>query len=156
MLPAVAVCGWWKFTPDLDPTPVGSHGCNWSSSMQILNHQAILQTNLTWPLTHLWPLTSWTCVHYINKPSLVPTGIQLFKWDHFHIFSLSYKLTSDDLWPWYVVSDLINKWGFTCCIYDPTLVEIHLNMWKVEPHVNLFSQQQQTTMDRAIPMCLSY
>ena len=39
--------------------------------------------------------------------------------------------------------DLINKWGFPCYIYDPTLVEIHQSMWKVEPNVNLFSQQQQ-------------
>ena len=50
--------------------------------------------------------------------------------------------------------DLINKWRFPCCIYDPTLVEIHQSIWKVEPNVNLFSQQQ-TTGDKAIPMCLS-
>ena len=37
------------------------------------------------------------------------------------------------------------------CIYDPTLVEIHQSMWKVEPNVNLFSQQQQqTTADKVI------
>ena len=39
-----------------------------------------------------------------------------------------------------------------CCIYDPTLVEIHQSMWKVEPNVNLFSQQQQTTADKVIPI----
>ena len=79
--------------------------------------------------------------HCINKPSLVPIGLQLFKWGHFHIFSPSYNLTSDDLWSWQVTFDLINKWGFPCCIYDPTLVETHQSMWKVEPNVNLFSQQ---------------
>ena len=70
----------------------------------------------------------------------------------FQIRSLShfqpiYNLTSDDLWPWYVTFDLINKWGFLCCIYDPTLVEIHQTMWKVESNVNLFSQQQTTTVN---------
>ena len=56
--PAVSVCGWCKLTPDLDPTPIGSHSSNWSSSMQmsqILHFQTILQIGLT------WPLTSWTC-----------------------------------------------------------------------------------------------
>ena len=77
-------------------------------------------------------------LHCINKPSLVPIGLQLFKWGNFHIFSLSYNLTSDDLWPSYVTFDFINKYGFLCCIYDPTLVEIHQSMWTVEPNVNLF------------------
>ena len=56
----------------------------------------------------------------------------------FSHFSLSYNLTSDDLWPWYMTFDLINKWGFPCCIYDPTLVEIHQSMWKIQPNVNHF------------------
>ena len=118
----------------------------------------------------LWPwymtLTAWTyegSTHIIiNKLSLVPIRLQLFKWGHFHIFSLSYNLTSDDLWCWYVTFDLINKWGFPCCIYDPTLVEIHQRMWKLQPNVHLFSkqttadnnitrqQQQQTTVDKVI------
>ena len=33
----------------------------------------------------------------INKPGWVPIAFQLFEWGHFHIFSLSYNLTSDDL-----------------------------------------------------------
>ena len=33
---------------------------------------------------------------------MVHIGLQLFKWGHFHIFSLSYNLTADDLWPWYM------------------------------------------------------
>ena len=80
----------------------------------------------------------WRFTYYINKPSLVQNRLQLFKWGHFHIFSLSYNFTSDDLWPWYMTFDLINKWGFPYCIYDPTLVAIHQSMWKIEPNVNPF------------------
>ena len=42
------------------------------------------------------------------------------------------------------------KWGFPCCIYSPTLVEIHQSMWKIQSNVNLsclFSQLQQKTTD---------
>ena len=42
-----------------------------------------------------------------NKPNSVPTGlfkIQLFKWGEFYILGTSYNLTSDDLRPWYWVS----------------------------------------------------
>ena len=35
------------------------------------------------------------------------------------------------------------------------MVEIHHSKWKIEPNVNLFSQQQQTTGDKVIPMHLS-
>ena len=75
----------------------------------------------------LWPwymtfdcMNIWRFTYHINKPSLVQIGLQLFKWGHFHIFSLSYNLTSDDLWPWYKTFDPVNKWGFPCCIYDLT------------------------------------
>ena len=61
----------------------------------------------TWPQMtfDLWYvtfdcITIWMFTYYINKPSLAQTGLQLFKWGHFHIFSLSYNLTSNDLWPW--------------------------------------------------------
>ena len=88
----------------------------------------------------LWPwymtfdcMNIWRFAYYINKPSLVQIGLQLFKWGHFHIVSLSYNLTSDDLWPWYMNFDLINKWGLPSCIYDPTLIEIRQSMWKIEP-----------------------
>ena len=120
------------------------------------NHIFNLSYNLT--SDELWPwypwspwymtfdrMNIWRFPYYINKPSLVPIGLQFFKWGHFHIFSLSYNLTSDDLWPWYVTFNLTNKWGFPCCIYDPTLVEIHRSMWKLEPNVNLFSQQTTST-----------
>ena len=99
----------------------------------------------------LWPwYMTFDCMnirrftYHINKPSLVQIELQLFKWGHFHISSLSYNLTSNDFWPWYMTFDLINKWGLPCCIYDPTLVEIHQSMWKTEPNINPFSQQTTT------------
>ena len=124
-------------------------------------HIFSLSYNLT--LGDLWPwymtcdcMNIWRFSYNTNKPSWVPIGLklfkwghfnqlQLFKWGHFHIFSLSYNLTSDNLWHWYVTFNLINKWGFPCCICDPTLVEIHQSVWKLEPNVNSFSQQQTTT-----------
>ena len=124
-------------------------------------HIFSLLYNLTsddlWPCYMTFDCTNiWRFPYYINKPSLVQIGLQLFKWDHFHIFSLPYNLTLDDLWPRYMTFDLINKLRFSCCIYDPTLVEIHQPMWKLEPNVNLFSQQQTTkVVDKVIPMCLS-
>ena len=115
MLPAVAVCGWCKLTSDLDP-----HNClgnsDWSSSMQIspiLHFQVILQVDLD----DLWPwcmsfdhMNIKRFPYYINKPNLVQIWFQLFKWGHFHIFSLSYNLTSDDLWPWYMTFNCMNIW----------------------------------------------
>ena len=106
-----------------------------------------------------WPMTAWTFErsHIISINQVWFKRTSTFKWGHFHIFSLSYNLTSDDLWPWYMNFDLINKWGFPCCIYDPILVEIHQSMWKLEPNVNPFlnrQQQQQTTtttVDKVIP-----
>ena len=101
----------------------------------------------TWPqMTYdlgIWPLTTWTYEgsHIISINQVwFQLDFQLFKWGHFYIFSLSYNLTSDDLWPWYVTFHFIKKWGFPRCIYDPTLVEIHQSMWKLEPTVKLFSQ----------------
>ena len=112
-------------------------------------HIFSLSYNLTsddrWPSYMAFDcMNIWRFTYYINKPSLVQIGLQLFKWGHFHIFSLSYNLTSDDLWPWwpwYIPFDPSNKWGFPCCISDPTLVEIHQSMRKIEPNVNPFSRQ---------------
>ena len=93
----------------------------------------------TWPLMTFdlgkWPLTVWTYKgsHIVSiKTKLGSNRTSTFT---------TYSLTSDDIWPWYVTFDLINKWGFPCCIYDPSLVEIHQSMRKIEPNVNLFSQQ---------------
>ena len=123
----------------------------WFKSNFNFSNEAIFSLSYNLSSDDLWPwyMTSdhmniWRLPYYINKPSLVPIGFQLFKWGHFHIFNQSYNLISDDLWPWYVTFNFINKWGFPCCIYDPTLVEIHQSMWKIEPNINLFSQQTTT------------
>ena len=113
----------------------------------ILHFPAILQIDPTWPLIFicdLWPhehvkvsiisinqvwFTSWTCEgsYYINKPSLVPIGLQLFKWREFYIFNPSYNLNSDDLWPWYMIIDHMNIQRVPYCINQPSLVPSDLN-----------------------------
>ena len=54
-----------------------------------------------------------------------------------------------------VTFDLINKCGFPCCIYDPSMVEIHQSMWKLEPNVNQnvnpFSQQTDNNRGQSNP-----
>ena len=74
----------------------------------------ILQLELTWPLTLVYMtfdrMNIWRFPYHINKPSLVPIGFQLFKRGHFHIFCLSYNLTLDDLWPWYIW--LLTAWTY--------------------------------------------
>ena len=91
-----------------------------------------------------WPLTAWT---YEGSHIISINRTSTFQMRPFSHFSLSYNLTSDDLWPSYMTFDLINQWGFPCCICDPTLVEIHQRMWTIEPNVNPFSQQTTTTAD---------
>ena len=110
----------------------------------------------TWPqMTFdlgIWPLTAWTyeSSHII---SINQVWFQSdFNFSNEAIFTFSAYLTT---WPQMtfdhdVTFDLINKWGFPCCIYDPTLVEIHQSMWKVEPNVNLFLNRQQTTYNNNI------
>ena len=85
----------------------------------------------------------WKFPYYINKPSLVPIQLQLFKWGQCPIFSLSYNLISDDLWPWHVTFDLINKWGFPCYICDPTLVEIIRACGSYSQMLTCFHNRQQ-------------
>ena len=77
----------------------------------------------------LWPFDIWRFPYYINKPRLVQIGLQLFKWGHFHIFSVSYNLTSDDLWPWYMTVDRMNIWKFPYYINKPSLVPIRLQLF---------------------------
>ena len=128
--------------------PIGLHLFKWGE-FYILSPSYNLTSDDLWPWYMTFDHMNIQRVPYcINKPSLVTIELQLFKWGHFHIFSFSFNLSSDDLWPWYVTFDLINKWRFPCCIYGPTLVEIHWSMWKVEPNVNLFcfhnnNRQQQ-------------
>ena len=83
----------------------------------------------------LWPfdrMNIWRFPYYINKPSLIQIGLQLFKWGHFHVYSLSYNLTSDDLWPWYMTFDRMNIWGFSYYINNPSLVSIRLQLFNRE------------------------
>ena len=100
----------------------------------------------TWPQMtfdlSIWPLTTWT--YEGSHMSINQVWSQLdFNLSNEVTFTFSAYLTT---WP-PMTFDLINKWGFPCRIYDPTLVEIHQSMWKLEPNVNLFSQQQQPTTD---------
>ena len=82
----------------------------------------------------IWPLTTWTYEgshnYCINKPSLALIWLQLLKWGHSHIFSLSYNLTSNDLWPWYMTFYLINIWRVPYCINKPSLVPIGIQLFK--------------------------
>ena len=89
----------------------------------------------------MWALTSSTnySSHVISINQVwFKSDFKLFNWGQFCIFSLSYNLTSYDLWPWYVNFDLIKKWGFPCCTYDSNLVEIHQSMQKLQANVNPF------------------
>ena len=72
-----------------------------------------------------WPLTAWT----YEGSHIVSINRVWFKSDfnfsNEAIFTFSAYLTT---WP--------------CYIYDPTLVEIHQSMWKIEPNVNPFHNRQ--------------
>ena len=110
----------------------------------------------TWPLMIfdlvIWPLTAWTYKgsHIV---SINQVWLQLdFNFSNEATFTFSSYLTT---WPWYVTFDLINKCRFPCCIYDPTLVEIHQSMWEVEPNVNLFSQKTTTDKSGQSEPCVS-
>ena len=107
----------------------------------------------------LWPwYITFDCINIktipysVHKPSLVLIGFQRIKWGHFHsFFILSYNLNSYDLWPWYVIFDITNKWGFPCCIYDPTLVEILQSMCRLH---NPFSRQHRQQQWRNRSLCV--
>ena len=151
---------WPQMTFDFDLRPLtastyeGFHIISinqvWFKSDFNFSNEAIFTLSYNLTSDDFWPwymtfdcMNIWRFTYFFNKPSLVQIGLQLFKWGHFHIFSLSYNLISDNLWPWYMTFDLICKWGFQCCTYDPNLVEIHQSMWKIEPNVNLFHNRQQ-------------
>ena len=69
---------------------------------------------------------------------------------HFHIFSLSYNLTSDDLWPWYMTFDCMNIWVFTYLINTPSLVQIGLQLCKWG-NFHIFSLSYNLTSDDLWP-----
>ena len=141
----------WRFLhyinkPSLDA--IGPQLFKWGE-FYILSPSYNLTSDDLWP----WYMTFdhmniQSVPYFINTPSLVSIGLQLFKWSHFHIFSLSYNLTSDDLWPHQRMrGPRLHLW--------PNFVWNPSKLWKVEPNVNLFSQQSTTTGDKVIPMCLS-
>ena len=114
---------------------IGPQVCKWVKFY-------IFRLSYKFTLHDLWPLfvtfdlmNMWRFLHYINKPSLVPIGIQLFKWGEFYIFSPSYNLTSDNLWPWYTF-DLgrpLTTWknkGSCIVSIKPNLVAIALKLFK--------------------------
>ena len=78
----------------------------------------------------IWPLTKWTYEGSHITSITIGSRLQLFKWGHFHIFSLSYNLTSDDLWPWHMTFDGMNTWRFQNYIDKPSLVPIGLQLFK--------------------------
>ena len=93
-----------------------------------------------WP----WYMTSdlmniWRFPQYISKTSLVPIRFQLFKWGEFYIFSPSYNMNLDDLWPWYMTFDCMNiTWRFPYYINKLSLVPIGLQLFKWG-HFHIFS-----------------
>ena len=96
---------------------------------QILHFQAILHD--LWHLLETFDLMNmWKFLHYINKSCLVPNGHQLFIWGEFYIFSTSYNLTSDDLWPWYMTFDCISIQRIPYCIFKLSLVPIGPQLFK--------------------------
>ena len=105
----------------------------------------------------IWPLTTWT----YKGSHIVTTKFGSNRTSTFQMRQLLHFqriLQLDPRWPLTLRCVLLphHKCWFPCCIYYPTLVEIHQSMWKVEPNVNLFSQQTTTTSwDKVIPMCLS-
>ena len=97
----------------------------WFKSYYNFSNEAMFSDYLTtWPqITFdlgIWPLTTW-------------------RYKGSHIISIN------QVW---FQSKALTIQGFPYCIYDPTLVEIHRSMWKVEPNVNLFSQQIPCNINR--------
>ena len=77
----------------------------------------------------------------VSKPSFIQIRFQLFKWGHFHIFSLSYNVISDNLWPWYMNFDCMNIWRLTYYINKPSLAQIGLQLFKWG-HFHIFKKVQ--------------
>ena len=76
----------WHLT--LIPHLLGSHRSNWTSSLQMSQIWHFLQLDDLWPLYVTFDLMNicrFPC--NVHKPSLIPLGLQLFKWDHLYIFS---------------------------------------------------------------------
>ena len=124
-----------------------------------LPFQVILQVDLRWLLILISDLlTTWTWrfPYYIYKPSLVPIGLQTFQMrplSHFQpIIQLDLRWPLTLMWP---LTSSTNEGSCVASIYVPTLVDIHQSMWKIEPNVNLSSQQQTRRQQRWTKWSLS-
>ena len=157
---------WWTLTlvydlwprehmkgPILYQTKFGSQQTSDFSNEAIFSLSYILTLNDLWP----WYMTFdhmniWRIPYCINKPSSVPIGVQLFKWGHSYIFSISYNLTSDDLWPHQQLQvPMWHLWpNFVLCLES---IKACGSYMLYTLYVNLFSQQT-TTGDKVIPICL--
>ena len=104
----------------------------------------------TWPQMTFdlgrWPLTSWT-YEGSNITSINQVWFQSdFNFSNEANFTFSAYLI---IWPqmtfdldmWSLTSS--TNEGFPCCTYDPSLVEIHESMWKIEANVNPSSQRRR-------------
>ena len=113
-----------------------------------------LTTDDIWPwYTTFDHMNIWRFPYYINKPSLVQIRLQLFKWGHFHIFSLSYNFTSDDLWPWYLTFDRMNIWRFP---YYITTKKFGSDQTSTFGHCHIFSLSYNLTSDDLWPWYVTF
>ena len=99
-----------------------------------------MKSGLEWLLNSLW-LTARNA-RFCNMWSLfladTPALLHAVIFFNLLFSAISQPVLQLDLWLRYVTFNLTNKWGFPCCIYDPTVVEIHQSMWKFEPNVKTF------------------
>ena len=81
---------------------IGPSVCKWVK-FYIFRLFYTLNSHDLWPSFVTFDLMNmWRFLHYINKPSLLPIILQVFKRGHFHIFSLQLDLR----WPLTLISDL--------------------------------------------------
>ena len=111
------VYGWCKLTSDHPHTCYGNS--NWSSSIQISPNLHFFRLSYKLTLDDLSPwfmtfdcMNIWRFHIILINQVWFKSDFNLFKWGHFHIFRLSYKLTLDDLWPWFVTINCMNIWRF--------------------------------------------
>ena len=116
----------------------------------------------TWPqMTFdlgIWPLIAWTydgshitSIHQVWFKSD-------FNFSNEAIFTFSAYLTT---WPQMTFGILWYMWALKLSTNEGShvasitqLVELHQSTWKLEPNVNPFSQQQQTTVDTDVSFLL--
>ena len=80
----------WRFPYHINKPSLVQIGLGTFQMRPFSHFQPILQLDLRWPLmlvNDIWPHEHMKVPisYHINKPNLVPIGLQLFKWGHFHI-----------------------------------------------------------------------